>query len=180
MLNNFSKNSPSVPRHSRRRVDSSSKYETHWTGLSTPSREREMDFQLFGTRYYATGPALQTRTAKSTVCTAGCKLVLHSGNLHGVTASVSSSSYGCVLHADTPLQRHGAPQRNQLLATTVRSGLGISASTTMDGVYCRYNGVLCGTCVQSPARTDPRAAVKQVSAKLQSNRVGPCALSSTI
>ena len=62
-------------------------YETHWTGLSRPSWEQEMNLQLSRTKYCATGPALRTSTAKTTVCTAGCELVLHKRNFLGVTAS---------------------------------------------------------------------------------------------
>ena len=41
------------------------------------------------TRYGATGSAIRISTAKPTVCTAGCELVLHNGNFLGVAASVS-------------------------------------------------------------------------------------------
>ena len=64
-------------------------YETYWTALSRPSWEREMDLQFFATRYYVTKPALRSSTAKPTVCTARCKLVMHNGSSLGVTASVS-------------------------------------------------------------------------------------------
>ena len=42
---------------------------------------------------------------------------------------------------------------------------GVAADEEIEtGGQCWYNVDLCGTCVQPPARADPRAAVKQVSA----------------
>ena len=64
-------------------------YGTHWTGLSRPSWEREMDLQLSRhaiLRYWAGSP-IQHR--QPTVCTAGCELVLLNGKFLGVTASAS-------------------------------------------------------------------------------------------
>ena len=51
--------------------------------------------------YCATGPTLRISTAKPTVCTSGCELVLHKGNFLGVMASVSwRPGYGCVPQAE--------------------------------------------------------------------------------
>ena len=107
-------------------------YETHWTGLSRPSWEREMDLQLFHTRYCATGTSLRVSTAKPTICTAGCELVLHNGNFLGVTAS---DSWRPVMAAF--LERNGLATTVQWCfptepafgtrATTVCGDLGISA-----------------------------------------------------
>ena len=91
--------------------------ETHWTELSRPSWDRDMNLQLSRHEIFcAAGPARQISTAKPT-CTAGCELVLHKGNFleyrrafPGVRLRLRSAR-----RLASPLQRHGASQRNPLL-----------------------------------------------------------------
>ena len=100
-----------------------------WTSIFSP------------TRYCATGPALRISTAKPTVCTAGCELVLNNGNfLKSNGERFLASGYGCVPHAKWPssygttVLPNGAHVRYK-----GEDGLWwlgkISASTTTDGEY---------------------------------------------
>ena len=62
-----------------------------------------MDLQLTRhdiLRYWASTP---NRTATPTVCTAGCKLVLHNGNFLGVTTSVSWRPATAAFHTQNGL-----------------------------------------------------------------------------
>ena len=70
-----------------------------WSGKLTSSS--------LTTRYCATGPAVRIRTAKPTVCTAGCELVLHNGISRIIVEHFLMPGYGCVPHAEL-LSRYSA------------------------------------------------------------------------
>ena len=72
-------------------------YEAHWTGLSRPSREREMDFQLYRhdlLRYWAGTPNKyrQTNRLYRRMRNGGAKREISRSNGEHFLAS----SYGCV------------------------------------------------------------------------------------
>ena len=64
-------------------------HETHWTGLSGLSWEREMDLQLFRHEIMRCWVGTPNQHCQTNACTAGCELVLHNESFLGATVSDS-------------------------------------------------------------------------------------------
>ena len=120
-------------------------HETHWTGLSGPSWEREKDLQLFRhemSRYWAGTP---NQHRQIIVCTAACELVLHNGNFLGVTASVSwcpATAAFCTQNGSAATAPRCFPTQPTFgtRATTVCGGSRISARARlrMGGIWSLF------------------------------------------
>ena len=118
-------------------------YEMHWTGLSRPSLEREMNLQLFRHEILRYGAGTPNQHRQTNVCTVGWELVLHNGKFLGVTArdsrrpvTAAFRTQNCLATTATrcfptsPLLVQG--RRRFVVAWEDPK---ISASTTTDGVY---------------------------------------------
>ena len=149
---------PPVPRHSRRRFDSSSTTRSgdHRTPIGSRSRwghrgdvqdADSLDRPESGkwtsissvTRYCTTGSALGISTAKPTICAAGCELVLHNGTFFGVTASVSWRPATAAFRTQIRRRSTTVLLNGAQLCYKADDGLWwlekIGASTTTDGIH---------------------------------------------
>ena len=116
-------------------------YETHWTGLSRPSWEREMDPQFSRQQVLLCCAGTPNQHRQTTACIVRCALGLHKGSFLVLTATrVLAPSYSCVPHADW-LRHYSTTVLPNRVHFWYKPGDGlwwlgkIIARTTTDGEY---------------------------------------------